>query len=109
MLPIKLHSPRRTFLRALGGTMAVPVLDRMIPGALAQTAVHDWHVTATVAESCSCDVSCPCNFGSSPTRMPCTGNRLIALKSAHLGKVDLSGVAFLITFAMRGWSKIVFE
>ncbi len=86
--------------------MAVPVLDRMIPGALAQTAVPDWHVTATVAESCSCAVSCPCNFGSEPTRMPCNGNRLISMKSAHWGDVDLSGVAFLVTFEMRGWSKI---
>lgn len=65
-----------------------------------------WHITATVAESCSCSVSCPCNFGGSPNRMPCEGNRLISITKGHYGEVDLSGVSFLITFEMRGWSKI---
>ena len=65
-----------------------------------------WHITATVAESCSCTVSCPCNFGGSPNRMPCEGNRLISITKGHYGDVDLSGVSFLITFEMRGWSKI---
>ncbi|MGD1096855.1 MAG: DUF1326 domain-containing protein [Bryobacteraceae bacterium] len=104
-----MHLPRRTFLGGLGAAIAVPVLDRVIPGgtALAQTAATpNWHFTATVAESCSCAVSCPCNFGSEPTRMPCDGNRLISMKSGHYEEVDLSGVAFLITFTMRGWSKI---
>jgi hypothetical protein len=66
----------------------------------------DWHITATVAESCSCTVSCPCNFGGNPNRMPCQGNRLISIGKGHFGDVDLSGVSFLITFEMRGWSKI---
>jgi hypothetical protein len=38
--------------------------------------------------------------------MPCDGNRLISMRSGHYEDVDLSGVAFLITFTMRGWSKI---
>ena len=65
-----------------------------------------WHVTATVAESCSCTVSCPCNFGGEPTRNPCEGNRLIAIRSGHYEEVDLAGVSFLVTFTMRSWSKI---
>ena len=73
----------------------------MIP---AQT--PNWHLTATLAESCSCNIPCPCNFGSDPTRMPCDGNRLIWIKSGHYQDVDLSGVVFLITFTLRGWSKI---
>src|SRR5580698_10138194 len=92
--------PRRTFLGGLGAA----IVGR---AALAQTtATPNWHFTATVAESCSCAVSCPCNFGSEPTRMPCDGNRLISMRSGHYEDVDLSGVAFLITFTMRGWSKI---
>lgn len=99
---------RRTFLRSLGGTIAIPLLDQMIPGTgRAQPApTPQWHLTATVAESCSCAVSCPCNFGSNPTRMPCHGNRLISIRSGHYGDVDLGGVAFLVTFSMRDWSKI---
>ena len=66
----------------------------------------NWHLTATVAESCSCTVSCPCNFGGDPNRNPCEGNRLIAIESGHYNDVDLKGVSFLITFTMRSWSKI---
>ncbi|HMD35918.1 MAG TPA: DUF1326 domain-containing protein [Vicinamibacterales bacterium] len=69
-------------------------------------AAETWHITATVAESCSCTVSCPCNFGGEPNRNPCEGNRLIAIKSGHYGDVDLANVSFLVTFQMRSWSKI---
>jgi len=109
MFMTKMHLPRRTFLQSLGTTIALPWLNCTIPArtALAQTAATpNWHVTATVAESCSCNISCPCNFGSNPTRMPCDGNRLISIRSGHYEDVDLSSVAFLITFTLRGWSKI---
>ena len=71
-----------------------------------RAAEPNWHITATVAESCSCTISCPCNFGGNPNRNPCEGNRLIAIKSGHYEGVDLAGVAFLVTFDMRSWSKI---
>jgi hypothetical protein len=71
-----------------------------------RAAAPDWHLTATVAESCSCTVSCPCNFGGEPTKNPCEGNRLISIRSGHYEDVDLGGVAFLVTFTMRSWSKI---
>ena len=109
MFLTRMHLPRRTFLRSLGATIALPLLDYTIPArtALAQTAATpNWHVTATVAESCSCDISCPCNFGSNPTRMPCDGNRLISIQSGQYEDLDLSGVALFITFTLRGWSKI---
>jgi len=69
-------------------------------------AAPNWHITATVAESCSCTISCPCNFGGEPNRNPCEGNRLIAIKAGHYEGVDLAGVSFLVTFTMRTWSKI---
>src|SRR4029079_574794 len=71
-----------------------------------RAAAPNWHVTATVAESCSCTISCPCNFGGNPNRNPCEGNRLIAITSGHYEDVDLTGVSFLVTFTMREWSKI---
>jgi len=69
-------------------------------------AAENWHITATVAESCSCKIACPCNFGGEPNVNPCEGNRLIAITSGHYGDVDLANVSFLVTFQMRGWSKI---
>ena len=71
-----------------------------------RAAAPNWHITATVAESCSCKVSCPCNFGGEPNVNPCEGNRLISIRSGHYEDVDLSGVSFLVTFTMRSWSKI---
>src|SRR5499426_1934333 len=71
-----------------------------------RAAAPNWHVTATVAESCSCTISCPCNFGGEPNRTPCEGNRLIAITSGYYEGVDLKGVTFLVTFTMRTWSKI---
>ena len=65
-----------------------------------------WELTATVAESCSCTVSCPCNFGGEPSRMPCEGNRFITIDNGRYQDVDLSGVQLLVTFNMRNWSKI---
>src|SRR5205085_9110989 len=71
-----------------------------------RAAAPNWHVTATVAESCSCTISCPCNLGGTPNRNPCEGNRLIAIRSGHYEDVDLAGVSFLVTITMREWSKI---
>src|SRR5947199_7540413 len=71
-----------------------------------RAAAPNWHLVATVAESCSCTISCPCNFGGEPNRNPCEGNRLIAIKSGHYEGTDLADVAFLVTFNMRNWSKV---
>lgn len=68
--------------------------------------VGNWQLSATVAESCSCTVSCTCNFGGEPSRMPCEGNRFISIDKGHYQDVDLSGVQLLVTFNMRNWSKI---
>src|SRR5881275_2369991 len=89
-------------MRICLAAIAVVLAALTVPRAAAPT----WHITATVAESCSCTVSCPCNFGGEPNRNPCEGNRLIAIKSGHYGDVDLANVAFIVTFQMRGWSKI---
>jgi hypothetical protein len=74
-------------------------------GALSLAQDEDWHVTADVAESCSCDVSCPCNFGSSPTHDHCHGNRLYQITKGHEGETDVSGLDLMITFSMGKWSK----
>ncbi len=30
-----------------------------------------WNMRGEVMEACSCDTTCPCNFGSNATRLPC--------------------------------------
>ena len=89
-------------MRKLFPGIAVALLTLTAPRA----AAPDWHLVATVAESCSCTIACPCNFGGEPNRNPCEGNRLIAITSGHYEGVDLANVSFLVTFTMRSWSKI---
>jgi hypothetical protein len=90
-------------MRTLFAGISIGLLTLTAPPRAAEP---NWHLIATVAESCSCTVSCPCNFGGEPTRNPCEGNRLIAITSGHYEGVDLGGVSFLVTFTMRSWSKI---
>ncbi|MGE0814645.1 MAG: DUF1326 domain-containing protein [Vicinamibacterales bacterium] len=90
-------------MRVLGVLLTIGLLVLTVP-MRAQT--PSWQLTATVAESCSCTISCPCNFGGRPNRTPCEGNRMIAIDSGHYGDTDLAGVQFLVTFEMGSWSKI---
>ena len=84
--------------------LSVLVLLALVVPSKAQA--PNWHITATVAESCSCTVSCPCNFGGNPSGMSCEGNRMISIDKGQYDTVDLAGVQLLVTFNMRNWSKI---
>ena len=90
-------------MRKLFAAIAVGLVTLTAPPRAAEP---DWHLVATVAESCSCTISCPCNFGGNPNRNPCEGNRLIAITSGHYEGTDLANVSFIVTFNMRNWSKI---
>ena len=90
-------------MRTLFGAIAIGLLALSVPPRAAEP---NWHLVATVAESCSCTIACPCNFGGEPNRNPCEGNRLIAIRTGHYEGVDLANVSFLVTFNMRNWSKI---
>ena len=90
-------------MRILGSVVTLCLLGLTVPSR-AQTPT--WHLSATVAESCSCVVACPCNFGGKPSRMPCEGNRIISIEKGNYGDVDLAGMQLLVTFNMRTWSKI---
>ena len=90
-------------MRITAALVALTLTALVVPS---RAQVPDWHLTATVAESCSCTISCPCNFGGEPSHMPCEGNRMISIESGHYADVDLAGVQMLVTFNMRTWSKI---
>jgi hypothetical protein len=98
---------RLSSFEALAAALVAAVVLGVLPlTAPVRAAAPAWRMTATVAESCSCTVSCPCNFGGEPSRMPCEGNRLIAIKAGDYEGVDLAGVSLLVTFNMRNWSKV---
>ena len=64
-----------------------------------------WKVTANVAEACTCEIPCPCNFGR-PTKELCQGSRLIQITDGHIGDMNLAGISFLVTFTMGDWAKV---
>lgn len=97
--------------RVIAFTLAVVVSSAVAlvavgPQGTPQAAAPDWHITATLAESCSCAIACPCNFGGRPSHDPCQGNRLITINTGHVGDVDLSGVSFLITWELGAWTEV---
>jgi len=96
---------RRDFHRALAALVALPAL-RAVDG-LAATR-RDWSFIADVAESCSCEVSCPCNFGR-PTERRCDGTRLIQIREGHFDGADLAGISFAVTFWMGQWTKLYID
>lgn len=62
-----------------------------------------WMLKAEVAESCSCNVSCPCMFGSPPTHEYCRGSRLVRIEQGRFGDVRLDGINVVATFSMGEW------
>ncbi len=94
---------KRRDLGKLLGTLALtaPMLTR-VRSALAQGA---WSLTANLAECCSCEIPCPCNFGR-PTQLRCDGNRLVEIVEGHAGALDLGGVRFVVSFEMGKWTRI---
>lgn len=96
---------RRDFGKSLLGFAAVPAFT--LP-ALSPDRPLRWSFTATLAECCSCEIPCPCNFGR-PTDQGCFGNRLIRFQDGSYEGVDLAGAAFLVTFSMGVWTRLYID
>ncbi|MEX1196273.1 MAG: DUF1326 domain-containing protein [Pseudohongiellaceae bacterium] len=96
---------RRDFSRILAASAAAPVLG-FGTGVSAQDA--RWSMVADVAECCSCEIPCPCNFGR-PTEKLCSGNRLIQIREGQFEGQSLVGIRFLVTFAMGRWTRIYID
>ena len=91
---------RREFSRILGAAAIAPIWL-----AREASAAPVWTLAANIAECCSCEIPCPCNFGRL-TSLRCDGNRLIEIDEGHVDGEDLAGVRFLVTFEMGKWTRI---
>lgn len=92
---------RRDFSRLVSAAaVAQTVISR---SAIGQGA--GWSLAATVAECCSCEIPCPCNFGR-PTQLRCDGNRLIVIDEGQVGGADLAGIRFVVSFEMGKWTRL---
>ena len=92
---------RREFSRLVGAAAVVPVLG---PEGVRRRPQASWSLTADLAECCSCDIPCSCNFGR-PERT-CHGTRLIQIREGQLEGDDLAGIRFVVTFYMGNWTRI---
>ncbi len=52
-----------------------------------------WKISGQLIEACSCNAACPCWFGSMPTRMTCSGDQVIFIRSGSYNGVPLAGLA----------------
>lgn len=93
---------RREFQKMLGAAAVAPAA---LSAAEAVRAAPVWSLSADVAECCSCEIPCPCNFGR-PTTSRCDGNRLIEIREGQLDGAELAGIRFLVTFEMGEWTRI---
>lgn len=93
---------RREFSKVLSAAAVASAGLTKADGAAAAPA---WTLTANVAECCSCEIPCPCNFGR-PTSLRCDGNRLIEIVEGNINGADLAGIRFLVTFEMGKWTRI---
>jgi len=64
-----------------------------------------WSVKADYTDTCSCQPTCPCFFGSAPTLGHCEGVTLVEIESGHYGDVRLDGVKVLALYRGGDWIK----
>lgn len=64
-----------------------------------------WSVKADYTDSCSCQPTCPCFFGSAPTLGYCEGVTLVEIESGHYRDVRLDGVKVLAVYRGGEWIK----
>ena len=64
-----------------------------------------WSIKADYTDSCSCQPTCPCLFGSAPTLGHCEGVTLIEIESGHYGDVRLDEVKVLAVYRGGDWIK----
>jgi hypothetical protein len=64
-----------------------------------------WSIKADYTDTCSCQPTCPCLFGSAPTLGHCDGITLVEIESGHYGDVRLDGVKVLAVYRGGNWIK----
>ncbi len=77
----------------------------LAPGLAASSQIPEWLLKADYVDACSCDLTCPCLFGGSPTRGFCKGATLVQIKEGYYDQVDLAGVTVLAVYNSGKWIK----
>ncbi len=65
-----------------------------------------WALKGTWSDTCSCEVACPCFFGSEPTEHFCEGTSLLEIEEGHYGGVEIDGLTAMVTMRIGKWTRI---
>ena len=91
--------------RDLGLLLGMTTLAEAVTGKSALAQGSRWSLEANIAECCSCEIPCPCNFGR-PTELRCDGNRLIEIYDGQVEGQSLAGIRFVVAFEMGKWTRL---
>lgn len=61
-----------------------------------------WRMQGDVMEACSCATTCPCNFGSDPTQIPCEAVLGWRIQEGNYGNTRLDGLNVVLYLSMPG-------
>jgi hypothetical protein len=61
-----------------------------------------WRMHGDVMEACSCNTTCPCNFGSDPTQVPCEAIVGWRIQEGSYGNTRLDGLNVVFYFLIPG-------
>jgi hypothetical protein len=116
---------RRSFLQvAAAGAIASEFTARRAHAQGPAAAPSDWGLNATIIEACSCNMFCPCYFGTVPSAHGhgsmaehfCRFNMGYQVNDGHFGAVNLRGVRFWIAGDLgadfskgASWAEITFD
>lgn len=70
---------------------------------------EDWAIKGNYSESCSCDIPCPCLWGSPPTKGHCDVNNFLEIETGNLGDVSVDGVVVSMSARLGTWAKFYFS
>jgi hypothetical protein len=62
-----------------------------------------WHMRGNVMEACSCSTTCPCNFGSVPTEIPCGAVVAWRIQEGNYGNTGLDGLNVVLYVRIPGY------
>jgi len=61
-----------------------------------------WRMRGDILEACNCTTTCPCNFGSDPTQVPCEAILGFRIQEGQYGNTRLDGLNFVLYFQIPG-------
>ena len=66
------------------------------------TTATSWRIRGDVMEACSCNLTCPCNFGGDPTQVPCQAIVGLRIQEGNYGATQLNGLNVVLYLSIPG-------